>query len=128
MKLENHNDRLAAAIFAREYARKVGLSAREAHEVALSAAELASNAIRHAGGGEVWLRKIDEPFPALELSVLDRGPGLTEERAFAVRKEPRMPGESLGSGMGAARRLMTSLTIHERPGGGTLVVAIKRIG
>jgi serine/threonine-protein kinase RsbT len=126
-KISNHNDRLAAAAVARNYARALGLSTRESQEVALSVAELASNAIRHAGGGEVRLRRVEEPFPALEVLVLDRGPGLHEESAFRERESPRVHGEGLGAGLGAVRRMMTSLSIGARLGGGTAIVALKRI-
>jgi serine/threonine-protein kinase RsbT len=127
VKLSNHNDRHAAAAVARQQARMAGLSLHESHEVALCVAELASNAIRHAGGGEVRLQRVDEPYPALEVVVSDRGPGLSEERAFAEPKELRVAGDGLGSGLAAVRRLMTSIEIRPRPGGGTEVVARKRI-
>lgn len=127
MKISKPSDRHAAAVVARTYALDVGLSERESHEVALCVAELASNAIRHAGGGDVRLATVEQPFLALAVVVIDRGPGLTEERAFAEPTEPRLPGESLRSGLAAVRRLMTQVDIRARAGGGTEVVALKRI-
>jgi serine/threonine-protein kinase RsbT len=127
VKLSNHSDRHAAAAIARGYARELGLSERESHEVALCVAELASNAVRHAGGGELRLHSVDDPFPALAVVVSDRGPGLDPHHALTSPEAPRLPGESLRSGLAAVRRLMTNVDVRSRPGGGTEIVALKRI-
>ncbi len=114
-------------------AHGVGLSKRAAWEVATSIAELVSNAVRHAGGGELEVRIVTTPRRALEVVVRDHGPGL-EDVELAVRdgwSEGRwlVPGEpnrkGLGVGLGAVMRLMNETKFEVTDGGGTTVISRK---
>jgi serine/threonine-protein kinase RsbT len=110
------------------------LSDRAQQELAIAIAELVSNAVRHAGGGEAEIRAIQGARPGggvrwgVEVVVRDCGPGLdprlvTEEGA--ATQQPRLPGQGLGVGLGAVHRLMSSVQIRSDPGVSTEIIAIK---
>lgn len=91
---------------------------------------LIDNAVRYGGGAPVDIEYAlgDE---AIEIRVLDRGPGIPAEEREAVfrpfyRLEPSRSSRTGGSGLGLAivRQLASanswSVTLAERPGGGTI--------
>ncbi|MCC6554344.1 MAG: ATP-binding protein [Polyangiaceae bacterium] len=134
LPVKREEDRFACAAEGVRIARWAGLSDRAQQELAIAIAELVSNAVRHAGGGEVSIREISgrgpkgEPRRGVEVIVRDAGPGIdprlvTEEAAAALG--PRLPGQGLGVGLGAVHRLMSSVTILSNPGVRTEVIAIK---
>jgi serine/threonine-protein kinase RsbT len=120
------------------FARSHGLQEQAAWEIGISASELATNLVRHAGGGMLTIRHIDAPRPAIEIVTDDIGPGIQDtEAALAdgfsegryLADEVPLPGrEGLGTGLGAVKRLMGGLTIEGKPAGGTRVVAVKLLG
>jgi serine/threonine-protein kinase RsbT len=128
-------ERVAAASMAARYAARLGLSKRACGEVAICVAELVSNVNRHAvgGAGEIALRVVSDPRPALEIAVSDRGPGMADpELAFrdgwsrgAFLGPDSRPRDGLGLGLGAVRRLMDEARIESALGSGTTVVARK---
>jgi anti-sigma regulatory factor (Ser/Thr protein kinase) len=89
--------------------------------VGIVATELASNLIRHAGGGEILLQPI-EYGGRLEIEVLsvDRGPGMLAEQClrdgFSTAGGP-------GTGLGAVRRLSAAFDLYSQPEAGTVVLA-----
>jgi len=121
-------DSVVAASLARRFAREAGLSAASSAEVALVASELATNLIRHTPKGgtlEVWREDA-----WLVIRSTDRGPGMASpERLFAGRegRPGPLPGESLGEGGAAVRRLTDEVQVSNREGGGLEVVARKRM-
>jgi anti-sigma regulatory factor (Ser/Thr protein kinase) len=92
---------------------------------AIVATELASNMLRHAGGGDLLVQSVDEfSFRGLELLAVDRGPGIRDVRlslqdGHSTRGTP-------GTGLGAARRLSTIFDLFSEPARGTIVLS--RIG
>lgn len=121
-------DRFLCARQATLVASSAGLPMRVCVEVALAAAELASNAARHGEGGVLYA------FAApgrVELVCVDRGPGLVDpERAlrdgFSQGRDTSPldpPRGGLGTGLGAVRRAMNELRFFETPGGGLTVYA-----
>jgi serine/threonine-protein kinase RsbT len=134
LPVRREEDRFACAAEGIRIGRWAGLSDRAQQELAIAIAELVSNAVRHAGGGEAEIRVIHGPGPGgearwgVEVVVRDSGPGLdprlaTEEGAAA--QQPRLPGQGLGVGLGAVHRLMSSVTIRSDPGVSTEITAIK---
>ncbi|MEW6184256.1 MAG: ATP-binding SpoIIE family protein phosphatase [Thermodesulfobacteriota bacterium] len=107
--------RLAAAL-----GRGIGFEEVLIGKVSLVVTELATNLIKHAGGGELILHSIGwEEGKGLEILSLDRGPGI------------RNPGESLrdgysttgsmGTGLGAVDRLSSFFDFYTLPGQGTVL-------
>jgi len=84
-------------------------------EVAILVTELAENALRHGGGGEVRLARINgERGSGIEVTCSDRGPGFDPETAFA---DGFSTAGSLGIGLGAVRRLADSCEVENLPRG-----------
>lgn len=114
---------LVAQEKARQVGRAAGLSTEDAESAAVIAAELASNAQRHAQGGQLLLQPVAGAC-ALDLVALDRGPGLAD-LASCFRDGFTTAG-SLGAGLGAVQRRASSVGGCSEPGRGTVVWA--RVG
>jgi serine/threonine-protein kinase RsbT len=127
-------DRYVCALSARRIALACGFSVISAAEIAVCAAEIASNAARHAGGGTLHIRVIEAPSLGIELRCEDAGPGIRDiERAVMdgwSRGRMLAPEDSrkegLGSGLGTVRRFMDELTIVPT-GRGTIVTACRLV-
>ncbi len=129
-------DASVSAAIVRSTATLLGFSGKDAAEIATSAAELASNAVLHAGGGSLDVHCSPE---LLVITVIDRGKGsaaVVRERlrgATARAESDGLPSPlaptittGLGLGLGAVARLMCGVAVEERDGGGLLVRAWKR--
>jgi len=131
-------DALACPTACAAFAREAGAADRATREIEIAAAELATNLLRHAGGGTLVARALTEPERSIELVAEDAGPGFSDIEAarkdgFSRGKDLRLEvpptsRSSLGSGLGAVERLMDELRIENRNGGGAIVTATKRIG
>lgn len=114
---------LVAPEKARQVGRLAGLSAADAESAAMIAAELASNAHRHAHGGQLLLQPV-VGLPALDVVAFDRGPGRADlARCF---RDGFTTVGSLGVGLGAVARRATSVDACSEPGVGTVLCA--RVG
>jgi serine/threonine-protein kinase RsbT len=121
-------DRFACASAVLSLAERTGLSRRAALELSMAAAELASNAIRHAGGGVLEVLHVTAPRAAIEIVCRDEGPGITDpERALIDGysrgrmlgpDDPRSAG--LGTGLGSVRRAVDELHVATGPAGTTI--------
>lgn len=113
--------------FAMTLAKRLGFDEVEREHVAIVATELASNVVKHGGGGEVLLRALGAVEPhGLELLAIDRGPGMSDvgrsmSDGFSTSGTP-------GTGLGAGSRLSTTFEVQSSPGSGTVVLARIRDG
>ncbi|MDG9702809.1 SpoIIE family protein phosphatase [Streptomyces sp. DH37] len=109
-----------AASAARNRARECGLPGAMPDQAAVLASELASNVVKHAADGTVYV----QPLPygdGVEITAVDRGPGIRDlDRSLT---DGYTTTGSLGAGLGAVRRIATEFTIRTQPGWGTLVGA-----
>lgn len=99
----------------RAVARRMGFAdvARERMELVCN--EMASNQIKFAGGtGMVQLWECIEP-PALDLFVLDYGPGIANLRA--ALEDGYTTAGTMGKGLGAIRRLADESEFYSLPAG-----------
>ncbi|MBO1331565.1 SpoIIE family protein phosphatase [Streptomyces sp. VRA16 Mangrove soil] len=109
-----------AATLARRTARVSGLDAAAAERAAVLTTELAGNLLRHAVGGAVYVQC--HPLGGgVDVVAVDRGPGMASPDRAMV--DGFSTAGTLGSGMGAARRLADELTLRTLPGIGTLICA-----
>ena len=112
------------------FARRCGFDDRAAKEIAIGASELGTNAVKHAGGGELTMSFDGD---ALVLCALDRGPGpppieqlLTDGVSHGAQRLPETPiRRGLGCGGGALSRLFDSVELAPREGGGASVRCVR---
>lgn len=86
--------------------------------VAIVATELATNVLRHGGGGELLAGGEGD---VLELIALDQGPGMASVEACL--EDGYSTGGTRGEGLGAVVRQADFVDIYSRPGLGAAVLA-----
>lgn len=102
-------------------AERLGFSDTGAGRIAIAVTELATNLVRHGGGGELILRESPDGVPAIEVVALDRGPGIVN-LAEALRDGFSTAG-SPGEGLGAVARQADHWELFTLPGNGTVALA-----
>ncbi|MGW6927551.1 SpoIIE family protein phosphatase [Streptomyces sp. NPDC054950] len=110
-----------------------GLSPHRTAVAALVATELATNLLKHAGGGRIVINLV-ERVPAganavrssVQLLSLDHGPGITDIAVALGDGYTTAAAASLGAGLGTCLRISNDFDLHSAPGRGT--VAAARIG
>ncbi|MFE1590370.1 ATP-binding SpoIIE family protein phosphatase [Streptomyces sp. NPDC059402] len=121
-----------ARVAAEHAAALAGLDEQRTSTAALVATELATNLLKHAGGGQVLIDVVPPPVlaagreatPRVQIATVDHGPGIADVSA-ALRDGFTTTG-SLGAGLGTCARLADDFDLHSVPGRGTVVVA--RVG
>ena len=112
----------AARRAAQSAAEQAGFDETRAGKVALIATELATNLIKHAGGGRMVIGTYaDASGRGLELMSLDTGGGIAD-LARAMQDGTSTAG-SKGNGLGSIRRQADVFDIFSEPGRGTALVA-----
>jgi anti-sigma regulatory factor (Ser/Thr protein kinase) len=103
-------------------ATRAGLDGNALSNLSIVVNELATNAVRHGGGGVILLRQLREyQLAGIEVLCIDRGPGMSD--LAACFRDGFSTGGTMGTGLGAARRLAHAFDIFSAPGQGTVVVA-----
>jgi anti-sigma regulatory factor (Ser/Thr protein kinase) len=102
-------------------AAQKGFCESDIGRVAIITTELATNLVKHAGGGEIAIGSFDDSEgTGLELLALDKGPGIGDvEKALS---DGHSTAGSAGTGLGAAYRAANVFAISTRLGRGTAVV------
>ena len=90
-----------------------------AGRLALVVTELATNLVKHGGGGELLLRQVETPPGAVEVFALDRGPGMANvarclEDGYSTAGSP-------GTGLGAVQRVSSGFDVWSRLKNGAAV-------
>ena len=100
-----------------------GLTAVEAQHVATAVSEVASNAVKYAGGrrGRARRRPSARAAAACAVDGARRGPG--HRRRAAALRDGVSTGGSLGLGLPGARRLMDDFALDSGPGGTVVTMA-----
>ncbi|SDK83806.1 SpoIIE family protein phosphatase [Nonomuraea jiangxiensis] len=116
----DHESAIAHAVsVTRQAARELDLTPLLTERAAVTASELSSNIVKHTHGGVLLVQP--EPVGGLELLALDRGPGMDDvARCLA---DGYSSAGTLGSGLGAVRRLATTFGIFSHPRRGTAIFA-----
>jgi signal transduction histidine kinase/CheY-like chemotaxis protein len=113
---------VTARQIARDVAEQLGFDRLEQTRIATAVSELARNARRYAGGGQVRLRcTADE----LQVEVSDSGPGIPNLEQILRGEYTSSTG--LGRGLVGVRLLMDEFEISAPAGGGTRVTVAKRL-
>lgn len=106
---------------ARAFALGLGFSAHEGEQLALAAAELASNLVRHAQGGTIKLNALAlEKRRGIQIESEDNGPGIANIEQALTDGYSTAGGP--GHGLGAVNRLMDELEFQDRSPAGLRIV------
>lgn len=108
--------------FVAGFARRHGMPEERLAQLALVATELATNLLKHGGGGHILTGTFDDQDGSgVEVLALDRGSGMADvERCIA---DGYSTAGSPGNGLGAIMRQSDCVRIYSRPGRGTAVAA-----
>jgi len=98
------------------------LDAETAGKVSIATTELATNLLRHAGGGELLIQRLgDGDTTTIELLAIDHGRGMHD--VGRCMTDGYSTAGTPGTGLGAVRRLASEFDIHSEAGAGTVVMA-----
>ncbi|KIC93684.1 ATP-binding SpoIIE family protein phosphatase [Flavihumibacter solisilvae] len=99
-----------------------GFSAKKISEIDIIVAELASNLVKHAGGGELLVKLVEENnIAGIEIISIDSGPGIADiNRVMLDGVSSR---QTLGIGLGSIKRLSDVFQLYSQKGWGTIVLA-----
>ncbi|MET8564874.1 SpoIIE family protein phosphatase [Streptomyces flaveolus] len=116
-----------ARIAAREACGQAGLAAARTAAAELVATELATNLLKHAGGGRMVVNLVMAPAgggedTSVQLFSLDNGPGIPDVGA-ALRDGWSTAAGSLGAGLGSCQRSASAFHLYSLPGRGTVAAA-----
>lgn len=127
LAVEEPSQVYAARALGARVAAGVGLEPEAAHRLDLVTAELAENLHRYATGGEVLLvpPHAHGASSMLRVYAVDRGPGV--EAFHRCLEDGFTTAGSMGTGLGAARRLADEFAAVSEPGTGTVVRAGFRV-
>ena len=110
----------------REWAIELGFRLIDQTKIVTAASELARNTLIHAGGGSVHFEAVHQPGRrGLQLTFVDKGPGIANTAQALVDGYTTGPG--LGLGLGGAKRLSNEFEIISSPGEGTRVRIVRWI-
>ena len=98
----------------------VGLDADQQGKLALVVNELGSNLVKHAGGGELLVRALEDPA-GIEVLALDRGAGMSS--VAECFRDGYSTASSPGTGLGAVERLAAFVDVYSTRPGGTAILA-----
>lgn len=106
---------------ARKFAKAIGFPPVECEEIALVSTELASNLIKHAGGGAMKFHLLESgDRTGIQIESEDNGPGIADVE-LAVTDGYSTAG-SLGTGLGTVNRLMDDLDFSSRSRAGLRIL------
>lgn len=107
---------------AAELAQDLQLGEVRSGAVAVVATEMATNLVKHAGNGTMFLQRVQENGSSgLRLMAIDKGPGITD--VTRALQDGHSTAGSMGTGLGAVRRLSDQFEVYSASGMGTLVRA-----
>ncbi len=103
---------------AQQMATNVGLDAQQVGRVAIVASEIATNLVKHGGGGEVLIREL---LNGLELIAIDKGRGMRD--VSVALADGFSTSGTAGNGLGAIRRLSSFFDIYSQRDTGTAILS-----
>ncbi|MGW7268130.1 SpoIIE family protein phosphatase [Streptomyces sp. NPDC054842] len=118
-----------ARVAAESAADHAGLDRDRTAAAALVATELATNLLKHAGGGQVLIDTVDAGLApsgdggvrAVQILAIDHGPGIAD--LPSALSDGYSTASSLGAGLGTCRRVADDFDLQSTPGRGTVALA-----
>jgi anti-sigma regulatory factor (Ser/Thr protein kinase) len=90
--------------------------------VALATTEMATNLVKHAGKGHILVQRLQsDENSGLRITSVDNGPGIPD--VSKAISDGHSTAGSLGTGLGAIKRLSDSFEVYTIPGSGTVIIA-----
>jgi anti-sigma regulatory factor (Ser/Thr protein kinase) len=103
-------------------AEREKLTAGRAAEAAIVVSELATNLLKHAQRGALQIAPLSmRAQPGVEILAIDRGPGMSNPSDSF--QDGHSTAGTLGTGLGAVRRLSSVFDISSQPGKGTVILS-----
>lgn len=108
---------------ARGLCHSMGFKVLDQTKIITAASELTRNMLQYAGGGELWLALLRGAPAGIEITAVDRGPGIAD---VALVMSPSYRSRTgLGMGLKGVKRIMDDLDIRSGPQLGTRVTIRK---
>ncbi len=105
-----------------EYAQELEFGETQCGAVAVAATEMATNLVKHAGTGSMLVDRVRENGNnGLRLIAIDKGPGILD--VSLAMEDGQSSAGTMGTGLGAIRRLSDTFEVYSAVGIGTLVRA-----
>lgn len=103
------------------YAEEMHIEESRCGAIALATTEMATNLVKHAGRGHILLQPLHGSNSGVRIISVDKGPGIADvARALS---DGHSTAGTMGTGLGAVRRLADSFELYSTPGSGTVVCA-----
>ena len=115
-----------AALDAKNYAKRIGFTAKDQYLISTAVSELARNIVTYASKGCIFLSTIEQDLKkGIEVVADDSGPGIQDlEKAMLDNFSSR---GTLGVGLPGTKRLMDDFKISSSSAEGTTVTVRKWI-
>jgi anti-sigma regulatory factor (Ser/Thr protein kinase) len=107
---------------AADFSHALGLDDVAAGRVALVVTEMATNLLKHAGGGEVFVGQTEAPFRGVQIISMDRGRGIPNIDESLVDGFSTFG--STGTGLGAIKRVSDFFDIYTSPVGTVIAAGV----
>jgi anti-sigma regulatory factor (Ser/Thr protein kinase) len=120
MRVQDVSEVGAARRSAVSFSEDLGFPEEAGARIALAVTELATNLVRHGGGGELILHALPEGGPGLEILAVDKGAGIADVPR-ALRDGFSTAGSN-GTGLGAVSRQGDHFELFSLRGAGTVVL------
>jgi serine/threonine-protein kinase RsbT len=118
--LASERDITSSRQLVRRLAQEAGFSLVDQTKLVTAASELARNAVKYGGGGELRIEHLREGARVgLRLHFVDQGPGIAD--IAQAMTDGWTTGAGLGLGLAGAKRLVNEFEIVSRVGEGTHV-------
>jgi Anti-sigma regulatory factor (Ser/Thr protein kinase) len=121
------NDRSYFAILKKEIhalALRANFNERKIGEIDIIVAEMATNLVKHAGGGHLLVKLVEEHgIEGIEIISIDNGPGMTD--VGRMMTDGTSTKNTLGLGLGAIKRLSDVFQTYSQKTWGTVILVRK---
>ncbi|WP_245714359.1 ATP-binding SpoIIE family protein phosphatase [Janthinobacterium psychrotolerans] len=104
-------------------ARRIGFDDVRTGQLAIVISEAATNIVKHAGHGELLLRKVTRgAIHGIEVLAIDKGPGMRNVAQYL--QDGHSTAGTYGVGLGAIGRLSQEFDLYSLPGMGTVLMMV----
>lgn len=106
----------------RKIAAGLGFSETKVGEVDIIVAEMTSNLVKHAGGGEILVCTIEDGQEiAMEILCIDNGSGISDPKRMT--EDGQSTANTMGHGLGSIKRMSDVFQLYSLKAWGTIVLS-----